>query len=64
MENIQKEDRCDYENCEKLADTLVYDRNERRIRKLCFDHGTQVLDSDSPEYICICENCGCRQPIN
>lgn len=55
---------CEYRDCEKLADNIVFSRNEDKVLLCCDAHADIVQDEGNPEYWDTCMNCGCRNPIN
>ena len=60
------EDKCecpDYD-CDRIADSIVYDRIHKKVILCCDLHAEMVLDWDHPEYTDHCNNCGCRQGVN
>lgn len=55
---------CEYEGCTNKADHVVYDREEEVVKCLCSIHEYEVADSQAPEYIVDCPNCGCKFGVN
>jgi len=56
--------KCEYEGCEGMSETIVYDREENKFLHTCHDHSCLVVEKDSPEYWHTCPNCGLDQGIN
>jgi len=67
MKNTRRltgKDRCEYKGCKRIADSIVYDRIANKVLLCCGPHADQVADFGAPEYIDICQNCGCQWGIN
>ena len=55
--------KCEYEDCNKEADRIVYSRHQERVMNACYEHAERIVDEDSPEYHENCPNCGCLIPV-
>jgi hypothetical protein len=56
---------CESKNdCNGIAETVVYDRNEGKLYRMCHYCADKVIDRENPEYVEYCPCCGCRFGVN
>ena len=59
MKRITKNNKCQFEGCSKYATKLIFNRKTNKIEAYCKKHGFEIIEGEQPEYICVCDNCGC-----
>lgn len=65
MKILRKNDKCEYEGCNKKAEILAMGRSKHPdIGKYCEYHAEQIVDEGFPEYNDCCPNCGLLHGIN
>jgi hypothetical protein len=50
--------------CTQDADSVAYDRENKKIFHVCSIHKNMVADIGEPEYVVSCPNCGCEFGVN
>ena len=55
---------CEYKDCNKEAEMMVYSRRQDKVMNTCWEHAQRVVDEGAPEYHETCPNCGCLIPVN
>jgi hypothetical protein len=64
MRILHENDMCQFKGCDSIASVLVYSRKLQMVGKYCEKHCDIVEGEESPEYLSVCKNCGCINPVN
>lgn len=64
MRTLTDGEKCEYADCERPAEFIVYSRRLNCVIACCEAHDLTVMEQNCSEYSATCPNCGCDIPVN